>query len=439
MAVDTVIAAHWIIPVEPHGVALEDHALAIEKGRIVGCLPVASAAEHYPDAAWERLDQHALIPGLVNTHTHAAMNLLRGVGDDLPLARWLAEKIWPLETKFADEAFVRDGTRLAMAEMLRGGVTCFNDMYFFPDVAADTILEAGMRARLGLIVIDFPTPWAQTTEEYFEKGTALHHELQGELLLSAAWAPHAPYTVNDDALRRVQALADAAQIPVHIHLHETRAEIDEAVAKSGQRPVERLRQLGLVGPNLIGVHMTQLTDAEITLWADSGAHVAHCPESNLKLASGFCPTAKLLAAGVNVALGTDGAASNNDLDLLGEMRTAALLAKAVGEDASAAPAATALRMATLNGAKALGLAHEIGTLEPGKWADLTAIRLSDLETQPLYDPISHIVYAANRRQVTDVWVAGRRLLRDGALTTLDPEAIIATAQGWCARISRSLS
>jgi 5-methylthioadenosine/S-adenosylhomocysteine deaminase len=434
MFIDTLIQARWIIPVEPHKRVLENHALAIQAGRIVGILPLPLALAQFQPTQIVDLPSHALIPGLVNTHTHAAMSLLRGNADDLPLMEWLHEHIWPLEQRFAGEAFVRDGTDLAIAEMLRGGVTCFNDMYFFPEVTARQVIQAGMRATVGLILVDFPTAWAAGPDEYLSKGLALFDALRDEPLVQAAFAPHAPYTVSDAPLLRLRTLAEELDIPIHMHLHETVGELEQGRASHGMRPFKRLQQLDMLGPRFIAVHMTQLTDEEIAAYAESGGSIAHCPESNLKLASGFCPLAKLLDAGINVALGTDGAASNNDLDVLGEMRTAALLAKGVANDARAVPAATALRMATLNGAKALGLDSEIGSLEIGKSADIAALNLGDIETQPLFDPISDIVYAASRHQVTDVWVAGRRLLRSRELTTLDCADIAGRASGWRERL-----
>jgi 5-methylthioadenosine/S-adenosylhomocysteine deaminase len=321
-----------------------------------------------------------------------------------------------------------------MAEMLRGGVTCFNDMYFFPETTARQAIQAGMRAVVGLIVVDFPTAWASGPDEYLSKGLALFEDLRGESLVKTAFAPHAPYTVSDEPLLRLRTLAEELELPIHMHLHETAGEVEQGRASHGMRPLKRLAQLDVLGPRFLAVHMTQLTDEEIDAYAQTGGSIVHCPESNLKLASGFCPLAELLAAGINVALGTDGAASNNDLDILGEMRTAALLAKGVAHDARAVPAATALRMATLNGAKALGLDNEIGSLEIGKAADVVAINMGDIETQPLFDPISDLVYAASRHQVTDVWVAGRRLLNRRELTTLDCGDIAERAAGWRERL-----
>jgi len=451
MQVDTLIHARWIIPVEPDfvtsaiapGIALplasqqwyEHHSLAIDGGRIVDLLPTEFARQKYQGTVTEHLDDHALLPGLINCHTHAAMTLLRGIADDLQLMDWLQNHIWPLEQKWMSEAFVRDGTDLAIAEMIRGGTTCFNDMYFFPEITAAQAVHYGIRASIGLIAIDFPSVWAENSEEYIEKGLALHDQLRHEPLITTAFAPHAPYTVSDEPLKKIRMFADELELPIHMHVHETLHEVEQEQAKTGQRPLQRLQELGLVNPSLLAVHMTQLSDDEIRMMAEAGAHIVHCPESNLKLASGFCPVAKCLDAGINVALGTDGAASNNDLDMFGEMRSAALLAKAVAGDARAVPAMTALRMATINGAKALGLDQVTGSLTIGKAADVIAVDLSNLETQPLYCPVSQIVYAAGRQQVTDVWVAGKRLLNRRNLTTMNIDDLKAKAGEWRQRLA----
>lgn len=432
--IDTLIHAEWIIPVVPENQILERHALAIQGGRIHDILSGELAREKYRAAQTLELDGHALIPGLINSHTHAAMSLLRGLADDLPLMTWLNEHIWPAEGKWVSEEFVADGTRLAIGEMLLGGTTCFNDMYFFPDVTGHVAEAAGMRAVLGLIVIDFPSAWAPDPESYFHKGLEVHDQFRGHGLIHTAFAPHAPYSVADQRLERVRVLSDELEIPIHIHLHETHDEVVQSLQQYGKRPMQRLDELGLLGPSLLAVHMTQLEDVEIEHYAQSGGHVLHCPESNLKLASGFCPLGKLLAAGVNVAIGTDGAASNNDLDMFSEMRTAALLGKGVARNASVVPAARALSMATINGARALGLGEEIGSLEIGKSADLVAVDLSQLQTQPVYNPISQLVYACDRRQVGQVWVAGRQLVSNGELTTLDQAELIARARHWRDRI-----
>lgn len=431
---DILIRARWIVPVEPDGV-LENYAVAIQDGRIVDVVSNDDVAKMYRARDVIDLPHHALIPGLVNAHTHAAMSLFRGLADDLPLMDWLQDHIWPAEAKWVNPDFVRDGTELAVVEMLKSGTTCFSDMYFFPEDTARVCLETGMRAVVGLILIDFPTAYAQTPDEYLHKAIALHDDLRAAELVTTAFAPHAPYTVSDEPLAKLRTLNDELNLPLHMHVHETELEVVEATRATGQRPLARLAGLNLLQPNLVAVHMTQLTDPEIETLARSGANVVHCPASNLKLASGFCPVQKLLKAGVNVALGTDGAASNDNLDLLGEMRTAALLAKAVANDATALAAHQALRMATLNGAKALGLDDRIGSLLPGKAADLTAIDLSAANTQPVYNPISQLAYSAGREQVTDVWVNGKQLLANRRLTTMDETAILRKAQSWREKIA----
>ncbi len=433
--VDLLIEARWVIPVEPHAVVLDDHAVAIDNGSIVGVLPTALARATYAPRERIILDEHALMPGLINAHTHNPMTLMRGVADDLPLMTWLQQHIWPVEAKVLGPEFVRDGVELAVAEMLRGGTTCCNENYFFPDVIAETYRRLGFRAMVGLPIIEFPGPWASSIDEYFDKALRVHDELRGNALIGTAFAPHAPYTVSDASFERLRMYSDQLDIPVHLHLHETAQEVEDSRREHGVRPFARIQSLGLLNDHLIAVHMTQLTDSEIADCASAGVSVVHCPESNLKLASGFCPAQKLHAAGVNLAIGTDGCASNNDLDMFGEMRTAALLAKAVAADASALDAATTLRAATLNGARAIGWASRIGSIEVGKQADLAAVRLDAIETQPMYDVISQLVYACGRHQVSDVWIAGQSKLRGGVLVDMDSSALIDNARRWQRRIS----
>jgi 5-methylthioadenosine/S-adenosylhomocysteine deaminase len=430
LTIDTLINARWVIPVEPDGQTLDQHSVAVHGGKIVEVLPTKDAAKKYRATETVDLPNHAVIPGLVNAHTHAAMSLFRGLADDLPLMDWLNHHIWPAEAKWVGEAFVRDGTELAIAEMLKSGTTCFSDMYFFADVTARACIDAGMRACVGLIMIDFPSAWAQNAEEYLHKGLKLHDELRNSELITTAFAPHAPYTVSDGPLEKIRMYADELDIPVHMHVHETAHEVEGSVTQLGKRPLARLADIGLLGPRLIAVHMTQLLPAEIETLARDNVSVVHCPESNLKLASGFCPVPALVKAGVNVALGTDGAASNNNLDMLEEMRIAALLAKGASGEATAVPARAALRMATLNGARALGIETHTGSLTAGKAADITAIDLSALSSQPLYDPVSQIVYTATRDQVSDVWVNGRHLLVSHRLATLDEAALREKAVQW---------
>ncbi len=421
--VDALIMPRWIVPVRPHGVVLEDHAIALAGGVIRALLPAADAALRFSAGNVVDLPEHVIVPGLVNAHTHASMAMLRGIGDDLPLQRWLTERIWPLEQALVGEEFVHDGARLAAVEMLRAGVTTCSDMYFYPDIVARALTAAGMRAVVGIIAIEFPTAYAVDAEDYLRKGLQARDALRDEARVSFTLAPHAPYTVSDETLARVAMLAEELDLPVHMHVHETAHEVDESIERHGLRPLERLDRLGLLSERLIAVHAVHLTDAEIAQLARVGASVAHCPVSNLKLASGLARVPAMLAAGVNVALGTDGAASNNRLDMLDEARLAALLAKAVANDASALPAAAALECATINGARALGLDKRIGSIEAGKEADLVAVELSSPEVSPMFDPVSHLLYASGREHVTDVWVAGRRVVQTRQLVTDDGTAL----------------
>ena len=434
-ACDLLIEAGFVVPVVPHGVVLEHHAVAVTGGRIVAVLPVPEARLRFaPHETVSRPDA-ALIPGLVNAHTHNPMTLLRGVADDLPLKVWLQQHIWPIEAAVIGPDFVADGITLAIAEMLRGGTTCVNENYFFPDVQAATYKRYGFRARVGLPVIDFPTAWAASDDEYFDKADEVHDQWRDDALIATAFAPHAPYTVNDANFERVRMLADQLGIPMHLHLHETAQEVEQSLEKHGQRPIARLDRLGLVNERLIAIHMTQLTEAEMHLCAERGVSVVHCPESNLKLASGFCPACALERAGVNLAVGTDGCASNNDLDMFSETRTAALLAKAVAQDAAALDAFSALRAATLGGAKAIGFDDRVGSIEPGKEADLVCVDLSALETQPLHHVVSQLIYATGRQQVSDVWIAGRARLRQRMLVDIDIEGVLSNARQWRERIA----
>lgn len=426
--VETVIEARWLIPVRPRAAVLEHHAVAVDRGRIIDVLPIAQARARYTPSHRVGLERHALVPGLVNVHGHSAMSLLRGVGDDLALTRWLEERIWPLERAIVCAEFVYDGTRLAAAEMLRAGITCCNDMYFYPFEAAQALRSLGLRAVVGILTIDFPSRYATDADDYLRQGLAARDALIADPMVQFTIAPHAPYTATDQTLARIATLAEELDLPVHMHVHETAQEVEQSIQVHGCRPLERLDRLGLVNERLIAVHVTQLLDAEIQLLARRGVSVAHCPASNLKLASGTAPIARLLGAGVGVAIGTDGAASNNRLDILGEVRLAALLAKGHAADATAVPAWQGLECATLAGAKALGMEARIGSIEVGKEADLTAIDLSAIETQPCYDVVSQLVYCAGREHVTHVWVAGQAVLVDRAIMVAGGPGIVDEVQ-----------
>nr|MBO2509772.1 N-ethylammeline chlorohydrolase [Gammaproteobacteria bacterium] len=431
---DLLLLPTWLVPVEPAGVVWKDHALGVRDGRIVLLAPRAEAMRHAAREIRE-LPGHLLAPGLINAHGHAAMSLFRGLADDLPLLAWLKEHIWPAEARWVDEEFVRDGTELAIAEQIKGGISCFSDMYFFPEVASERVHRSGIRAQMCIPVLDFPTPGARDADEALRKGLELFDNLKLHPRIKVAFGPHAPYSVGDARLENVRVLAEELDAGIHMHVHETAFEVQQSLELHGMRPLARLARLGLLGPRFQAVHLTQVNDEDLGLLVETNSSVIHCPESNLKLASGFCPVERLWNAGVNVAIGTDGAASNNDLDLLGETRTAALLAKAVAGSASALDAHRALRMATLNGARALGLEEETGSLELGKLADLVAFDLSRLAQQPVYDPVSQLIYASTRDCVQHLWVGGKQLLDAGRLTRLDEERILATSRTWGERIA----
>ena len=432
--IDTLICAAHVVPVEPRG-ALADHAVAVKDGCIVALAPTAQALARFEAKEVVRLDRHVLMPGLVNLHCHAAMSLMRGIADDVPLMTWLREHVWPVEAQHVSDEFVHDGSLLAMAEMIRGGTTCVNDMYFFAEATARAALRMGMRASLGMVAIEFPSAYAPDAAGYLQKGLAARNTYRGERLLSFCLAPHAPYTVGDEMLKRMAVLADEIDVPIHCHVHETREEIAQGLAKDGVRPFERLRRLGVVGPRLIAVHSVHLDEAELDVMAREGVTVAHCPSSNLKLASGIAPVAAMRERGIRVGVGTDGAASNNRLDLMLEARTAALLAKAQSGNASVIPAAEAIEMATIEPARALGLGGRIGSIAPGKAADLVAVELSSPETLPCYDPVSHLVYAAGREHVTHAWIDGRARLVGRKLMDIDERDLQDKARWWQRRLS----
>ncbi len=428
--VQTLIHGKNIIPMDRQEKTLVDFSIAIQDGRILDILPSADAKKNYSCGSSYNYGHHIIIPGLINTHTHAAMSLFRGLANDLPLMEWLQNHVWPAEKKWVNDDFVKAGTQLAIAEMLRGGITCFNDMYFFAETTARVAAEAGIRAHIGMILLDFPTPYAQDPDQYIAKGLAIHDQYKLHPLIKCTFAPHAPYTISNAPLERVAMLANELELPVHIHLHETKDEIAKSLEQYQMRPLQRLHKLDLVNSALIAVHMTQLQEDEIDLLAETKANVVHCPESNLKLASGFCPVQQLIDKNINVTLGTDSCVSNDDLDMFSEIHTAALLAKGIAQNATALPAYQVLRCATINAAAALGIDKDTGSLEKGKSADITIIDIDSLEAQPIYDPVGHLVYATQRHQVSDVWVAGKQLLHNRQLKTLDKDEILSQTREW---------
>ena len=428
--VDSIILARWVAPVDAQEKVFDNYGVALTDGNIVALDTHKNLKQQYSANHYYELPDHLLIPGLINAHTHAAMNLLKGFADDLPLMTWLQQHIWPAESKMMSDKFVYQGTQLAIAEMLKSGTTCFNDMYFMPDMAAKAALESGIRANVGLTVIDFPTAWAKDANEYIQKGLAVFDNFKGEDALSFSFAPHAPYTVSDDTLKRLGTLSQELDLTLHMHVHETAHEVSESIKQFDCRPLTRLHNLGLLSPAFQAVHMTQVIDDDVTLLQQTGSHVMHCPESNMKLASGICPVGKLTSAAINLAMGTDGSASNNDLDMLGEMRSASLLAKVGSGDASSFSARQALNAATLGGAKALGIDNKCGSIEVGKQADLCAINLNHIATSPVFDAVATLVYSATRDQVSHVWTRGTLQLEDGDLTRINENDCFAMASHW---------
>ncbi|BFM11774.1 TRZ/ATZ family hydrolase [Simiduia litorea] len=432
--IDCLIQPRWIAPVIPQGKLLEACAIAVHEGVIIDICTAKVATQRYQPIKHYELPEHLLFPGLINSHGHAAMTLLKGYADDQPLKHWLEQHIWPAEAQHVSFDFVSQGTERAMAEMLLSGTTCFSDMYFYPEAAAKVVHASGMRAQLCFPVLDFPTPGTTSVDEYFSKGLKLHDEMRNHAKISVAFGPHAPYTVSDEHLERVAVLASELDACIQIHLHETSEEVETSLASYGMRPIERLAKLGILGPKTQCVHMTQITERDLQLLADYQCHVIHCPESNMKLAGGICPSDKVQRAGINIALGTDGAASNNDLNMIGEMKTAALIGKVAAGRADALSAHDILSMATINGAKALGLEDKIGSIEIGKRADLAALKIDGLDA-PVYDPVSHLVYTDCAQAISHVWVDGRLLVENRSLKTLDQAAIIESTQAWQTKIA----
>lgn len=434
--IDLIVEPDWIVPVVPAGAVFQGCALAVHHGRIEAISPVDEIRANYRATEHVVLPDQVLIPGLVNAHGHAAMSLLRGFADDLPLESWLNDHIWPAEAQWVSDQFVRDGAQIACAEMIQSGTTCFSDMYFYPDITAEVANQAGLRSRIAFPIIDFPSAWASGPDEYLHKGLELYDQYKNHPLVSVAFGPHAPYTVNDQTLERVAVLSEELDTAIHIHLHETKTEVANSMQQHGESGVAHMEKLGILGPRTEAVHMTQLTDEDIEIVKKTNTSVIHCPKSNLKLASGLCPTAKLLDHGITVGLGTDSAASNNCLNMLEEMRFASLIAKVAAEDSTAVSAEQSLHMATLGSAKAMGLDQDIGSLEVGKAADMVSLRVDQTQTQPLYNLISQLVYSV-QTQATNSWVAGKRLLADGHLTSLNETELLAKAADWQQRISNA--
>lgn len=424
------IHAKWLITCEDNNRVLENHALAINDGKIVDILPSHKATTQYKAQSEQHFKTHAITPGFINAHTHLAMNVFRGLADDLALMDWLQHHIWPAEGKWVSSDMVYDASLIAMAEMIRCGTTCFNDMYFYPEATAKAAEIAGMRAHIGMTIIGVPTPWAKDAKECFAKSHEFYKQYENHPFITPTFAPHSTYTVSIEDLAKVNALAEDYNLKINIHLQESAHEVAQSIEQFGKRPLQRLHDIGMVSPRLIAIHMTDLNNDDFAILEKTRPNIVHCPESNMKLASGMAPVQHLLNLPINVALGTDGAASNNDLDMISEMRSAAFLGKLATLDPKAVSAETSLKMATIHGAKALGIDHLTGSLTVGKAADFIAIDLETIETEPLYHPVSQIVYAASRNQVTDVFVAGKQLLKNRVLLTLDEKDLLKKAKYW---------
>jgi 5-methylthioadenosine/S-adenosylhomocysteine deaminase len=417
-SVSLILNAAWVLPLTPGEEVFAPGAVAVRGSELVAVGPQGELAGRF--AAQRVLDypQGLIMPGLINAHTHAAMALFRGLADDLPLEEWLNNHLFPAE-KHLDYQFIYWGTRLAVAEMLLSGTTTFCDMYLFADAVAQAVVDTGIRAVVGEVLYDFPSPNYGKPENGLRFTADLCRAYQGHARVRVAVQPHAVYTCSPDLLEESKALADAHHTRWIIHLSETAREVADCLEHYGDTPVGHLHRLGVLTANTVADHAVALTDRDIDLLSASGAGVAHCPESNMKLASGMAPVARLLARGVPVGLGTDGCASNNNLDMLTEMDTAAKLAKVRDLDPTALPARQALALATRLGARVLGVEGEVGMLAPGLKADLVVIDLDQPHLTPIYDPYSHLVYAATGADVQTVMVAGRILVEDRQLLAFD--------------------
>ncbi|MDC0127282.1 TRZ/ATZ family hydrolase [Methylophilaceae bacterium] len=434
--VSAIISASWIFTSGPEDQLLSDYAVVIENDKIIDLVSQKKVFDEYEANNNYQLNNHILIPGLINAHTHSAMSLFKGFADDLPLQDWLNNHIWPAEKEFVNSSFVKDGSILALSEMIKSGVTTFNDMYFFPDATAEAAKELEVRGNIGLVVLDFPTNYATDPEDYLVKGFEFRDKWRNEELITTSIAPHAPYSVSDEAFSLINTYSEELGINIHTHLHETQWEIEDSIDKYGITPIQRLNNLGIIGPSLVAAHCVHLNDQDMAILAKNKVNIVHNPSSNMKLGSGIADVAKMLKQNLNVSLGTDSSASNNRLDIMEEMRLAALISKGSSMLPESIPAKEAIKMATINGAKALGLDSEIGSIEKNKKADLVAIDLSTIENQPLYDPLTTFVYSSSRSDVSYVWINGKIKLMDKKLINMDEERIIQLAKKWQRKLKK---
>lgn len=433
--VDYIIYADYVLPMDESLAVIKDGAIAVKGTKVLKVGTSQEIFKKYSPRAIINGSQHVVFPGLINTHTHAAMVYFRGIADDQPLKEWLENHIWPAENQWLSPEFISDAIELACLEMLKGGITTYNDMYFYEDAAGKATKRVGMRAVLGVGLLDFPTKSAGTTEEYFANAESFIKGWKGDNLITPCIAPHALYTCGPETLKRARKVADIYDIPIHIHLSETKWEAEEIMRRFGMSPVEYLESLGFLNERVLAAHCVWLTDLEIEILAKRRVGVSHCIESNLKLASGIAPVVRMLKAGVRVTFGTDGAGSNNDLNILSEMSTAAKLHKAVSGDPTALDAKTALLMATRWGAEVLGLGKVTGSIEEGKAADIVMADLNKPHLVPMYSIYSHIVYSMRPSDVEMVMVDGKIVVNDGKLTTTDESEILYKAKKWCEKIS----
>jgi 5-methylthioadenosine/S-adenosylhomocysteine deaminase len=436
--VDLLVSGGTVVTMDRERRVFEDGAVAVRGGRVVAVGRRAELARRYAAAQVIDAAGRAVIPGLINGHTHVPMVLFRGLADDLDLNEWLTKYIFPAEARNVTEEFVRVGTRLGLAEMIRGGTTTYCDMYYFEDAIAEETARAGVRGLLGETVIDFPVADNKTWAEAMRYSEGYLRKWRGHPLVTPAVAPHAPYTVSEEHLREVRKLSDALNAAVVIHVAETRKEVEDVSQQRGARPVEYLARIGFLSPRTVAAHTVHITDAEIGLLKQHGVGSVHNPESNMKLASGVAPVPAMLRAGVALGLGTDGAASNNDLSMWEAMDAAAKLHKLSSNDPRVVPAEDALAMATINGARALHMERDIGSLEAGKRADLVVVDLDELHQTPRYNIYSHLVYATKAGDVRTVVIEGRVVMRDRRLLTLDEALVKRQARDYRARIERSL-
>jgi 5-methylthioadenosine/S-adenosylhomocysteine deaminase len=432
-----IISASWIFTSNSEGQLLSDYSIVIENDKIIDLVPQDKVFDEYEANDTYQLTDHILIPGLINTHTHAAMSLFKGFADDLPLQDWLNDYIWPAEKEFINSSFVKDGSILALSEMIKSGVTTFNDMYFFPDATAEAVKELGVRSNIGLVVLDFPTNYATDPEDYLLKGFEFRDKWRNEELITTSIAPHAPYSVSDEAFTLINTYSEELSINIHTHLHETQWEIEDSIEKYGITPVQRLNNLGIIGPSLMAVHCVHLNDQDMATLAKNKVSIVHNPSSNMKLGSGISDIAKMLKQNLNISLGTDSSASNNRIDIMEEMRLAALLIKGSTKSPESFSANEAIKMATINGAKALGLESIIGSIEKNKKADLVAIDLNSIENQPIYNPLTTLVYSSSRSDVSYVWIDGEIKLKDKKLVKIDEERIIQLAKKWQRKLKKT--